>query len=189
MPVSSIRCIDFRATGARVQFFVSDMMSWVLDRSWISSAPRISGSWQNCSLPISILCRITCASLGSSTGLRGPTGATVAATILGVVQSLTGAGVGNGGCQLHLKTWRSEAIGKLPVASNDTRTGLLSSDRVKIKRSKSASWFSTVKRSRRFMPGFRDIDSHQNRHGLCNYGIGHSRSPLRYGLCRTTVGT
>lgn len=33
-----------------------------------------------------------------------------------------------------------------------------------------------------FMAGFGNINRNQNRHGLCNSGIGYSRSPLRCGL-------
>lgn len=40
-----------------------------------------------------------------------------------------------------------------------------------------------------FMAGFCDINRHQNRLALCNSGLGHSRSPLWCGLCKTTVRT
>ncbi len=40
-----------------------------------------------------------------------------------------------------------------------------------------------------FMTRLRDINSHQNGRVLCDTGLGHSRSSLQCGLCKTTVGS
>ena len=48
---------------------------------------------------------------------------------------------------------------------------------------------STRNGDQNFMAGFGDINRHQNSFGLCNSGIGQSRSPLRCGLCKTTLWT